>query len=138
MGALVFSMLLFAASFTLTKIAYADVGPFVGHDAFRGRRGHLVGVAGGWHGRRRPITRADARLLAIGGLLGVTAYFALENLGVAWTTATDASLLGAAYPAIIVAMDALLNHAHVSRRVARDRARHAGRHRHPGPGRRWT
>ena len=61
--------------------------------------------------------RVDARRFALGGLLGVTGYFALENVGVAWSTATDAALLGAAYPAIIVTMDVLLNRAMVCRRA---------------------
>lgn len=35
------------------------------------------------------------------GLVGITAYFALENYGVALATATDAVLIAAAYPVLM-------------------------------------
>lgn len=117
MVALVVSMLLFASSFTLTKIAYADLGPFTLGFLRFALAGALVW---GWllfTGATEAVPRVDARRFALGGLLGVTGYFALENVGVAWSTATDAALLGAAYPAIIVTMDVLLNRAVVTPRA---------------------
>lgn len=117
MASLVVSMLLFASSFTLTKLAYVDLGPFTLGFVRFALAGALVWV---WLAITRtiePVPRADVRRLALGGLLGVTGYFALENVGVAWSTATDAALLGAAYPAIIVIMDVLLNRAVVGGRA---------------------
>lgn len=119
-AALVASMVLFAASYTITKVALVDLGPMTlgavrfvvatvviaGWLWLRAVLGH--GLRGWRDGIERP-TRADARRLALGGLLGVTAYFALENLGVAWSTATDATLLSAAFPAVIAITDVLLN-----------------------------
>lgn len=115
--ALVGSMVLFASSFTLTKVAYRDVGPFTLGVLRFAAAAALLWLGFRVTGRSEPVARADARRLAIGGLLGVTAYFALENLGVSWSTAADAALLGAAYPAIIVVMDVLLNGAVLSRRA---------------------
>lgn len=115
--ALVGSMVLFASSFTLTKIAYRDVGPFTLGMLRFAAAAVLLWLWFRTTGRTEHVSRDDARRLAIGGLLGVTGYFALENLGVSWSTATDAALLGAAYPAIIVVMDVLLNGAHLSRRA---------------------
>ncbi len=110
-------MLLFSASFTLTKIAYRDLGPFtLGLVRFA----LAAALLAAWFGltrRGERVTPADRRTLALGGLLGVTAYFALENVGVAWSTATDASLLGAAYPAVIALLDVWLNGARVTRRA---------------------
>lgn len=115
--ALVLSMLLFSASFTLTKLAFRDLGPMtVGLVRFAAAAALLAA----WFALTRRwerVTPADARTFAVGGLLGVTAYFALENLGVSWSTATDAALLGAAYPAIIAMLDALVNGVHISRRA---------------------
>jgi drug/metabolite transporter (DMT)-like permease len=58
-------------------------------------------------GVRRP-AGGDAPRLAAGGLLGVTLYFALENVGVQLATAADAALLVAAYPAITLLLEAAI------------------------------
>ena len=91
--ALVGSLLLFAASYTMTKVALVDLGPMtLGAVRFLLATAVIAAVISIRRGWQRP-TRDDARTLAVGGLLGVTAYFALENLGVHWATATDATLL---------------------------------------------
>lgn len=103
--ALVASMLFFAGSFTLTKIALVDVPPMT----LALLRFALASVLlAAWFTATRTWerpTRAHLRRLALGGLLGVTFYFALENLGVSWSTATDANLLAATFPAIMAIMD---------------------------------
>lgn len=113
--ALVASMLLFAASYTVTKVALVDLGPFtLGAVRFLLATvliAGLLGLRGGWE---RP-TRADARTLAVGGLLGVTVYFALENLGVAWARASDATMLSAVFPAAIALADVAVNRVRIGR-----------------------
>lgn len=112
--ALVTSMVLFAASYTITKVALVDLGPMtLGTVRFLLATLLIAAWLGVTRGFQRPTPR-DARQLALGGLLGVTAYFALENLGVAWSTATDATLLSAAFPAVIAVADMLLNGARIS------------------------
>ncbi|GAA1391258.1 DMT family transporter [Luteococcus peritonei] len=112
--ALVTSMVLFAASYTITKVALVDLGPMtLGTVRFLLATVLIAGWLALTRGFQRPTPR-DARQLALGGLLGVTAYFALENLGVAWSTATDATLLSAAFPAVIAIADVLLNKARIS------------------------
>ncbi|MEL4356640.1 MULTISPECIES: DMT family transporter [unclassified Luteococcus] len=114
--ALIGSMVLFAASYTITKVALVDVGPLtLGTVRFLLATVVIAGILAATRGWQRPTPR-DARTLALGGLLGVTAYFALENLGVAWSTATDATLLSAAFPAVIAVTDVLLNKAVIGRR----------------------
>lgn len=114
--ALVGSMLLFAASYTMTKVALVDLGPMtLGAVRFLLATVVIVAVITVRRGWQRP-TRTDARTLAVGGLLGVTAYFSLENLGVHWATATDATLLAVAIPAIIAVCDVLANGAVIARR----------------------
>lgn len=113
--ALVGSMLLFAASYTMTKVALVDLGPMtLGAVRFLLATAVIAAVISIRRGWQRP-TRDDARTLAVGGLLGVTAYFALENLGVHWATATDATLLAVAIPAIIAVCDVLANGAVIAR-----------------------
>ncbi|MEL4504655.1 DMT family transporter [Luteococcus sp. H138] len=114
--ALVGSMVLFAASYTITKVALVDIGPMtLGAVRFLLATALIAVIVAATRGWQRPTPR-DARTLAIGGLLGITAYFALENLGVQWSTATDATLLSAAFPAVIAVTDVLLNKAIIGRR----------------------
>lgn len=94
---------LFAASYTLTKLALRDMAPFtLGMVRFA-----LAGILllGLHQGGPRP-TGKEAKGIAVAAALGITAYFALENVGVQLATATDASLLVAAYPAITAVVEA--------------------------------
>ena len=50
----------------------------------------------------------------LGGLLGTTVYFSMENVGVDLATATDAALLIAAYPAITMLLELLIYRVTVS------------------------
>ena len=65
-------MVLFAASYTVTKVALVDIGPFtLGAVRFLLATVLIaawIGIRGGWE---RP-TPEDAKRLALGGLLGVT------------------------------------------------------------------
>ncbi len=109
-------MVLFAASYTVTKVALVDIGPFtLGAVRFLLATVLIaawIGIRGGWE---RP-TPEDAKRLALGGLLGVTLYFALENLGVSWARASDATMLSAVFPAVIALVDVVANGARVGRR----------------------
>ncbi|WP_225849104.1 DMT family transporter [Streptomyces sp. HPF1205] len=58
----------------------------------------------GW--RPPPVRRRVG--MGIAGLLGITAYFALENSGVGLATASDATLIVASYPVVAIAVEFLL------------------------------
>lgn len=107
-ASLVLATVLFAASYTLTKLALVDLPPFtLGMVRFV-----LAGVIlAAWAGVSRPAapSRADRKRLLLGALLGVTGYFAFENVGLQWTTATDAALIVASYPALAALADRVLN-----------------------------
>ncbi len=45
--------------------------------------------------------------MSISGVLGTTLYFSLENIGVELTTASNAAIIVASYPAITVLMEFL-------------------------------
>jgi drug/metabolite transporter (DMT)-like permease len=64
--------------------------------------------------RLEPVPAKDLRWLAFGGLLGITAYFSLQNLGVQRTSAAEATLLVAAFPVIILLLEVLFRKARVS------------------------
>lgn len=116
-AALAGAMLFFAASYSLIKLALRDLGPFtLGITRFILTAVLLIGYFAITRRWQRP-TRADLRLLAIGGLLGFTLFFAVQNLGVELATATDATLLGAAFPAIVAVLDVILNKAKISGRA---------------------
>jgi drug/metabolite transporter (DMT)-like permease len=100
-------MVIWSTSFTMTKIALRGYPPLT-IGALRFTLAALLlacflrvpGAIG------RP-SRAEAGWLILGGLLGITAYFSLENVGVMWATAADASLLVASYPAITMLLEAI-------------------------------
>ncbi|MDF2681471.1 MAG: transporter family protein [Brevibacillus sp.] len=58
--------------------------------------------------------KKDLLLMSISGLLGVTIYFAMENVGVQLTTASNAALIIASYPAITAGFEVLLKRSRVS------------------------
>lgn len=59
---------------------------------------------------------ADLGRLALGGLLGITLYFSLENVAVDLATASDAALVVASYPAIAMVVEAIVYRGRLSAR----------------------
>jgi drug/metabolite transporter (DMT)-like permease len=58
--------------------------------------------------RRHPVARPEARqrrMIYVSGLLGITVYFVLENIGVELSTASDASLIVATYPLMTMLLE---------------------------------
>jgi drug/metabolite transporter (DMT)-like permease len=107
-AAVIGAALIWSTSYTATKAALDDLPPLtIGAARF------LVAAVVLWVAIRvmrirvAP-ERADLPRLALGGLLGITLYFAVENIGVDLATAADAALLVAAYPAITMALESLL------------------------------
>jgi drug/metabolite transporter (DMT)-like permease len=96
------AVLIWSSSFICTKIAYASFSPlFLGALRFV-----LATVALDIYTRARGIRVSppaeDRRRIAVSGLLGITAYFSFENLGLRLTTASNASLIVASYPVISI------------------------------------
>lgn len=101
------SVLLWSTSYVITKIAMNSVPPFT-FGAVRFCFASAVIVILSLTFRRvEPVTFKDFLTLAVGGLLGITAYFALQNLGVQRTSAAEATLLVASYPAITMLLEIL-------------------------------
>lgn len=99
-GAII-AVLIWSTSFVGTKIAYASFPPltlgavrFLIAAAILGIVRMIVKEQGA-----QP-TRKDLGMIALSGLLGTTIYFALENIGLDFTSASNAALIMASYPAI--------------------------------------
>lgn len=101
--------LFWSSSYAVTERVLDDVGPLsIGAVRFTLAAG-LLGVM--MRLRRRPTARPDARrrrMLHLSGLLGITVYFVLENVGVELSTASDASLIVATYPLMTMLLELVL------------------------------
>jgi drug/metabolite transporter (DMT)-like permease len=104
-AAVLVAALLWSASFAVTKGALAEIPPMtIGAIRFGLAALILAGVVRMRRDRRLPTGR---QRLSIGlvGLLGIWAYFAVENLGVDLATASDATLIVASYPILTLALE---------------------------------
>ena len=108
------AVLLWSTSFVATKVALGEVPPLTLGAARFLVAACVLGVAVGAVGGVRRPPPADLGRLAVGGLLGITVYFSMENFGVHLATASDAALLVASYPAITMLLEILLYRTRVS------------------------
>jgi drug/metabolite transporter (DMT)-like permease len=103
------AVLIWSTSFVVTKLAYASIPPMtVAALRFLVALVPLAVVYLADPRRERPSPR-DLRIMRVGGLLGITAYFATENYGLGLATATDAALVVGAFPAIAILLEALVH-----------------------------
>jgi len=58
--------------------------------------------------------KSDLPKMVLGGIFGITLYFILENIGVKFTTATNASLIVSVVPIITITLDVLFFHGKIS------------------------
>lgn len=100
--------LIWSTSYTATKVALVEIPPLT-INALRFALAALlmlsiVALSGAL---RRP-RRADLGRMALGGVLGTTLYFSMENVGVDLATASDAALLVASYPAVTMMLEIVI------------------------------
>lgn len=94
------AVLLWSASYIATKYAYSCFSPLMaGLVRFFFATLLLLAVRVITKDTVRPCKK-DMVKIALSGLLGITLYFAAENIGVKLTSASNCSLLIASYPAI--------------------------------------
>ncbi|SEF34214.1 Permease of the drug/metabolite transporter (DMT) superfamily [Amycolatopsis pretoriensis] len=100
-AAVLAAALIWSSSFAVTKVVLAEVPPMT----LGALRFVLAAAVLGVAARRFPRPPLRDRLsMGFAGLLGITAYFALENAGVDLATASDATLIVAAYPIITLVL----------------------------------
>lgn len=94
------AVLFWSASFIATKIAYSTFEPIqlgAVRTAIAAALFLLLRIVKREHDRPHP---KDMFLIASSGLLGITLYFAMENIGVSLTSAANAALIVASFPAV--------------------------------------
>ncbi len=102
------AVLIWSTSFVATKAALVEVGPLtLGATRFV-LAALLAGLVAALFGGFKVKGAADLGTLCLGGLLGITLYFSMENVGVDLATASDAALVVASYPAIAMVIEALV------------------------------
>ncbi|MEU6816838.1 DMT family transporter [Streptomyces sp. NPDC046860] len=103
--AIVAAALIWSTSFAVTKVVLDNVPPMtIGAIRFSAAAlvlAILARLQKGW----RPAGRRPALAMGGAGLLGITAYFGLENIGVDMATAADAAVIVAAFPIITVVLE---------------------------------
>jgi drug/metabolite transporter (DMT)-like permease len=107
--AIVAAALIWSTSFAVTKVVLKNVPPMtIGAIRFSAAAfilALLVRLQKGW----RPVERRSALAMGGAGLLGITAYFGLENVGVDLATASDAAIIVAAFPIITVILEVAMH-----------------------------
>lgn len=116
LAAVVAAMMIWSTSFVATKLAYSSFKPLtLGAARFIIAAILLLAVA--WYMKllKLPPWR-DLGMMALSGLLGITLYFSMENIGVSWTSASNAALIMSSYPAITMFMERIFYGIRVSGR----------------------
>ncbi len=109
------AVVLWSTSFAVTKHTFSALPPMT-VAALR----FLIALVplGVMYLAQRPRVRpppADRRRMAVGGLLGITCYFAGENYGLRFASATDAALVVGAFPIVALLLEAALRGTRPSR-----------------------
>lgn len=113
-AAVLTAAVIWSSSYAVTKVALADVPPLtIGALRFVGAAVLLGMIVHARRDRVAPTRRQKARIAAA-GLLGITVYFALENVGVELASASDATLIVAFYPVITMIIELVAGRARFS------------------------
>lgn len=113
------AVVIWSTSFVATKLALAEVPPMTLGATRSSLAAVVLGIVAAALGAVRVASAGDLGLFALGGLLGITLYFSVENIGVDLATASDAALVVASYPAITMLLEAGLYRRRLSaRRIA--------------------
>ncbi len=107
------AVVLWSTSYVVTKVGVSDIPPLT-YGAIRFSFAVVLAAVLAPFIRLEPVPVRDLLRLALGGLLGITTYFALQNLGVQRTSASEATLLVASFPAITMLLEVIFRKAQVS------------------------
>ncbi|WP_017209393.1 DMT family transporter [Clostridium beijerinckii] len=104
------AVVLWSASFIATKLAYETFAP-IQLAAVR----TLFAVILFWFMRKitsnnDQIQKEDRMRIALSGFLGITLYFAIENIGVSMTSSSNSALIVASFPAVTTLLEFFIYH----------------------------
>lgn len=102
------ALLIWSTSFIGTKMAYASFSPITLGAARFIVASFVLGFLVLLKKECIKPEPKDMRVIAVSGVLGITVYFTMENIGVKLTTAFNAALIVASYPAITTLLELLI------------------------------
>lgn len=102
------ALLIWSTSFIGTKIAYTSFPPITLGAARFIVASIILGILILLKKERLKPDPKDMKVIAASGILGITVYFTMENIGVKLTTAFNAALIVASYPAITTLLELLI------------------------------
>lgn len=110
------AVFIWSSSFICTKLAYSSFPPL----ALGALRFAIAALALEAYARARKANArpplGDRLRIALSGILGITLYFSCENIGVSLTSASNAALIVASYPAITLLASRILERRRVEPR----------------------
>lgn len=104
------AVVLWSASFITTKLAYETFAPIQ-----LGAARTFFAVITFWFIRsiyknKEKISRKDRTRVTVSGILGITLYFTIENVGVSMTSSSNAALIVASFPAVTTLLEFFIYH----------------------------
>ena len=96
----ILAILFWSSSFIATKIAYQSVSPLLLCLIRFAIASILMGAISLLKGNRQKIEKQDLKPVLLSAILGISVYYALENIALQKTSASDTSLIEAAFPAL--------------------------------------
>ncbi|MDY6282691.1 MAG: DMT family transporter [Erysipelotrichaceae bacterium] len=106
------------SSFVATKLAYASFGPLTVCFLRFALSLLILKLVRIIRKDNKKLEKQDVTVLLATGLLGISVYYACENYALTLTSASAASLISGAYPAITALIGALVYHVHVTKKQA--------------------
>lgn len=106
------------SSFVATKLAYASFGPLTVCFLRFALSLLILKLVRIIRKDNKKLEKQDVPVLLATGLLGISVYYACENYALTLTSASAASLISGAYPAITALIGALFYHVHVTKKQA--------------------
>ena len=108
---------MWASSFIATKIAYQSISPLLLCLVRFAIASILMIIIRFFQKDKVHIERKDRKNVILSALAGISVYYAFENVALRYTSASAASLIEAAYPAITILIGVLIYHERSSRRM---------------------
>ncbi|MDD6042707.1 MAG: DMT family transporter [Eubacteriaceae bacterium] len=99
------AILFWSSSYIITKIAYTTFPPITLGAIRTIVAAAILFVIIKVGKKSEKIEKGDMKYLCLAGLFGVTLYFALQNVGIDYTSSSAAALISGAYPALIALME---------------------------------
>ncbi|WP_226003365.1 DMT family transporter [Paenibacillus sp. BJ-4] len=114
-GSTILALLIWSTSFIATKAAYTSIPPLtLGLSRFI-IASIVLGIVLLIKKEYVKVKPKDLATISFSGVLGITLYFSMENIGVSLTTASNAALIVASYPAITSLLELILYKVKISK-----------------------